>query len=515
MDYDFAITGGTVVDGTGSPRRTADVAIVGDRIAAIGPGPFPATETIDATGCIVAPGFIDLHSHADFTVLGHPGAETQLAQGVTTLVTGNCGLSPFPAHDSGQAGAQWPDAYGFGDAVTAARPAVNVGLQLGHNTLRVAVIGNEDRPPTTAELEQMCAIITESATAPGVVGFSTGLIYIPGLFAQSDELCTLVAAAATAGLLYSTHMRNETSELAAAVEEAIETAERAGARLQISHLKAMGPENWGTVNRALELMDQARIRGVDVTADVYPYTASSTDLSSRLARWAVDGGLSALLERLADPETRIRIADELRSRFGRDIDPDGVVIAALPSGEFHRYIGHSLSEIGADRGTDAADAALDVLAAHQGSVSIVNHAMSEDDMRSVLAHPQVSVASDGAMLAPAGPGRPHPRSFGTFARVLGRYVRDERTLTLEDAIRKMTSLPASRIRVTDRGMLAPSMAADVVILDPNTIEDTSTFDAPWQLARGVRDVFVNGIPTVSGGDLTGHRGGRLLERSAS
>ena len=283
MDYDFAITGGTVVDGTGSPRRTADVAIVGDRIAAIGPGPFPATETIDATGCIVAPGFIDLHSHADFTVLGHPGAETQLAQGVTTLVTGNCGLSPFPAHDSEQAGAQWPDAYGFGDAVTAARPAVNLGLQLGHNTLRVAVIGNEDRPPTTAELEQMCAIITESATAPGVVGFSTGLIYIPGLFAQSDELCTLVAAAATAGLLYSTHMRNETSELAAAVEEAIETAERAGARLQISHLKAMGPENWGTVNRALELMDQARIRGVDVTADVYPYTASSTDLSSRLA----------------------------------------------------------------------------------------------------------------------------------------------------------------------------------------------------------------------------------------
>ncbi|MBT2274337.1 N-acyl-D-amino-acid deacylase family protein [Rhodococcus qingshengii] len=512
MNYDFTITGGTVVDGTGSPRRRADVAIVGDQIAAIGPGPFAATETIDATGCIVAPGFVDLHSHADFTLLGRPGAETQLAQGVTTLVTGNCGQSPFPALAS-QSDAAWFDANGFGEAIAAARPAVNVGLQLGHNALRVAVLGNEDRAPTPSEIAQMCTIITESASAPGVVGFSTGLIYIPGLFAQTDELRTLVAAAARAGLLYSTHMRDETSELISAVGEAIDTAEVAGARLQISHLKAMGPENWGSVRRALELIDQARQRGVDVTADVYPYTASSTDLSSRLAKWAVDGGIPALLQRLENPETRKQIADELRSRFGRDIDPDGVVIAALSGGAFHHYIGYSLAEIGVERGTDAADAALDILAAHHGSVSIVNHAMSEDDMRSVLKHPSVSVASDGWMLAPAGPGRPHPRSFGTFARVLGRYVRDERTLTLEEGVRKMTSLPASRIGVADRGTLAPWTAADIVVFDPDTIEDLSTFDSPWQLARGTRAVLVNGVPAVADGDFTGRHSGRLLERT--
>ncbi len=252
---------------------------------------------------------------------------------------------------------------------------------------------------------------------------------------------------------------------------------------------------------------------MDVTADVYPYTASSTDLSSRLARWAVDGGREALLVRLADPVQRTRIADELRARFGRDIDPDGVVIADLSAGEFDTCIGMSISQIGAERGTDAAEAALDVLAAHQGSVAIVNHAMDENDVRTVLAHPWVAVASDGWVLTPTGAGRPHPRSFGTFPRVLGRYVREQGTLRLEEAIRKMTSLPASRIGLDDRGVLAVGAAADVVVFDPSTVDDASTFDDPWQLARGVRTVLVNGTPAVLDGKVTGARAGRLVSRS--
>jgi N-acyl-D-amino-acid deacylase len=260
------------------------------------------------------------------------------------------------------------------------------------------------------------------------------------------------------------------------------------------------------------LIDAARGRGVDVAADVYPYTASSTDLFSRVAKWAVDGGRPALLERLADPAQRSRIAEELRARFGRDIDPEGVVIADLPPGDFDRYVGWSIAQIGRDRGLDAAEAALDVLAAHAASVTIVNHAMSEDDVRTVLAHPWVSVASDGWMLARTGPGRPHPRSFGTFPRVLGRYVRDQGTMTLEEAIRKMTTLPASRIGVADRGSLTVGAAADVVVLDPDSIADTSTFDDPWQLARGVRTVLVNGTPALLDGSFTGHRAGTLLEK---
>jgi N-acyl-D-amino-acid deacylase len=526
VNYDLVITGGHVIDGTGTPARRANVAVSGDRIAAIGAGPYSARTVVDAGGCVVTPGFIDLHSHADFTLPGHPAAETQLAQGVTTLVTGNCGQSPFPVRDRDEARLStafrdfplnwdWTDAAGFGAAVLAAAPAVNVGLQVGHNALRVAVMGQQDRVPNGAELRQMCAMLEASANHPGVVGFSTGLIYIPGLFAGSAEITALVGTAAASGLLYSTHMRSETSALIKAVEEAIDTAERTGARLEISHLKAMGPENWGSVHRALELIDTARERGVNVTADVYPYTASSTDLFSRLAKWAVDGGRPALLERLADPAQRSRIAAELRARFGRDIDPDGVVIADLPPGEFHRYIGCSISKIGQDRGTDAAEAALDVLAAHNGSVTIVNHAMSEDDVRAVLAHPWVSVASDGWMLAPTGPGRPHPRSFGTFPRVLGRYVRTEGALGLEDAIRKMTSLPASRIGVADRGTLAVGAAADVVVFDPDSIHDTSTFDDPWQLARGVRTVLVNGTPAVLDGEFTGRRAGRLVAKGGT
>ncbi|MER5389704.1 D-aminoacylase [Saccharopolyspora sp. NPDC002686] len=520
--FDIVINGGEVVDGTGAPRRRCNVGIAGDRIAELSAEKLAGRREIDATGQIVAPGFIDLHSHADYTLEGDPAAVTQIHQGVTTLVTGNCGHSPFPFTDldlirrasiidDRAMSWKWRDAAGFQDAVGGA--AVNVALQVGHNAVRLAVLGDADRAPTAAELDRMCALV-RTAAQQGVVGFSTGLIYAPGVFADAAEVRALVAAAASAGLLYSTHMRNEAATLLDAVREAIEAAELAGARLEISHLKAMGPENHGKVVEALALIDAARERGVDVTADVYPYTASSTSLVSRLSPWAVDGGKDALLERLADPATRERIAAELRARFGRDIDPEGLVIADLPIGAEGADIGLSVAEIGRRDGVDPAEAALRVLDRHSANVTIVNHAMSEADVDAVLQHPWVSVASDGWIMTEQGEGRPHPRSFGTFARVLGRYVRERGVVALEDAVRKMTALPAARIGLTDRGVLAAGRAADVAVFDPATIIDKSTFEQPWQLATGCSAVLVNGVPVLLDGNPTGRTSGKVLTPAA-
>ncbi|MFY7066668.1 N-acyl-D-amino-acid deacylase family protein [Nocardiopsis changdeensis] len=522
--HDIVITGGTVVDGTGAPGRRADVAVDGDRITAVGTGPLRGRRTIDATDRIVSPGFVDLHSHADFTLPASPGAVTQLAQGVTTLVTGNCGHSPFPLTErnrdaGGFAGFDpaaldwsWTDAEGYAAMLDARRPGVNVGLQIGHNMIRSAVLGGEDRAPGDAELEEMRGHVSRAAEQ-GVLGFSTGLIYPPGLFAATDEVVALVRRAAEHGMLYSTHVRNETDRVLEAVAEALETARSAGARLQVSHLKSMGPGNHGLALKALDLILRERERGLDVTCDVYPYTASSTSLASRLPAWALDGGAAAVAARLADTAERARIVEGLHERFGRDIDPAGIVLAEPGPGPFADRAGWSVTEIAAERGMDPAEVVLAVLAGH-GDVAIVNHAMSEDDVRGVLASPISAVASDGWVLDASGPGRPHPRSFGTFARVLGRYVRDEGVLGLEEAVRRMTSLPAARAGLADRGVLAPGSAADVAVFDPERVADRSTYEDPWRLSVGTEAVLVNGVPAVEGGEATGERPGRVLRRAA-
>jgi N-acyl-D-amino-acid deacylase len=296
-------------------------------------------------------------------------------------------------------------------------------------------------------------------------------------------------------------MRNETGGLLAAVAEAIAVAEETGVRLEISHLKVMGRAYWGLVRKALDLIDEARLRGVDVTADVYPYTASSTTLSSRLPSWALDGGKAVLLERLRDVATRKRIADEVTARFGRDIDPEGVLLADLPQGRYSGFIGQSIAAIGRADGTGPAEAMLRVLEHHQMAVSITNHAMSEEDMTAVLRHPHVAVASDGMILKTFGTGNPHPRSFGTFARVLGRYVREEGILTLEEAVRKMTSLPAERINDKERGVIAEGAIADIAVFDAGIVIDQATYTAPWKLATGVSTVLVNGRVELCGSEL--------------
>jgi N-acyl-D-amino-acid deacylase len=478
---------------------------------------------VDATNQVVCPGFIDLHSHADFSILGHPAADTALTQGVTTLLTGNCGWSPFPLADTEtlpRATAfldpecedwSWTDAAGYAAAVHQARPAVNLALQVGHSALRLAVLGTDDRTPTDTELQQMCALLATSVEQ-GVHGFSTGLIYAPGCYADPTEVTALVRVAAENDLLYSTHMRNEADQLLPAVAEAIGTAALAGARLEISHLKAMGRPNHGRVAEALRRIDEAAGEGLDVGCDVYPYTASSTTLTSRLPAWALAGGVTALLNRLTDPTTREQIATGLRQRMSTDVDPDGVVVAALPDGPYSDTIGSSLAAIGARFDIGPEEAALRLLENHQAAVAVVNHAMAEEDVAIVLRHPRVSVASDGWTMRPAGAGAPHPRSFGTFTRVLGRYVRDRDELALTEAIAKMTSRPAARAGLHDRGQLRSGAVADIVVFDPDHVTDRSTFTDPWQLSVGVSTVLVAGQPALLNGQLTGNRAGVVLRK---
>ncbi len=518
-----ALTGGYVVDGTGAEPVAATVLVEGGRIAdVLPPGEaMPGAELIDATGNIVAPGFIDLHSHADFTLRSSPGALTQLHQGVTTLVTGNCGWSPFPITDLDQLKAgtaflapehdwSWHDTGGFAQAVERDGIAVNVALQVGHSSLRLAVIGGAERAPSPDELRQMQDLL-RTAADQGAVGFSTGLIYAPGTYADAAEVAALVATAGECGLLYSTHIRNEGAQLLEALDEAITAARAGGARLEVSHLKASGQANHGLVSAALERLDQARADGLDVAWDIYPYTASSTTLTVWLPTWAMGGGTSALLARLADPAERARIAAELHT--GERFDPRAIVIASLPPGRYEDCRGLSLAEIAVRDEVDAAEAMLRVLDHHDAAVSVVNHSMSEDDVVTVLRHPMTSVASDGWILSGHGSGHPHPRNFGTFPRVLGRYARDQGVLTLPEAIRRMTSLPASRLGFDDRGVVKPGAVADLVVLDPDSVGDRSTYDDPWQFSVGINHLLVAGEPVLANGVPTGRRPGRVLRSS--
>lgn len=507
-----ALTGGLIADGTGADLVPGTVLVEGERITAVlSPGePVAEADVIDATGNIVAPGFIDLHSHADFSLGSSPAAESQLAQGVTTLVAGNCGWSPFPITDLeplragtaflGPMDWSWTDLSGFAATM---QPAVNLALQVGHCTLRIAAMGSAKRPPSPEELRTMQDLLRVAADQ-GAVGLSTGLIYAPGAYASPEEVAALVATAAECGLLYSTHIRNEGAGLLAALDEAIAAARAGAARLEISHLKAVGKANYGLVDTALEHLD--KVDDVDLGWDAYPYTATSTTLTTRLPTWALAGG--TLLDQLADPTERARIADALRADVL--LSPDSVVIASLPPGRYEDSRGLSLTEIAQRDGVDAAEIVLRILESHQAAVSVVNHGMSEDDVTTVLEHPRTAVASDGWIMDATGPGHPHPRNFGTFPRVLGHYARDRAILTLPEAIRRMTSLPATRLGLSDRGVIKPGAVADLVVLDPHQITDNSTYDDPWQLSTGINHVLLAGHPTLANATPTARRLGRII-----
>ncbi|SDT17369.1 N-acyl-D-amino-acid deacylase family protein [Actinopolymorpha singaporensis] len=520
--YDVVLAGGTVLDGTGAPGVVADVAVEDGRIAFVGRVPRTrARRRLDVTGAVVCPGFVDLHSHADFTVFGAPGALTQVAQGVTTLVTGNCGFSPFPVvsghEDELRAHAgfldadlpwDWSGAGEYAAAVERLPLGVNLALQVGHGAVRVGAMGVADRAPTPAELDRMRALVS-AAVDDGVVGLSSGLIYAPASYARAEEMAAVAEPVAAAGRLYSTHIRDEGDRLDDAVEEALEVGRRTGVRVQVSHLKAVGPANWGRVGRVLETLAQARRDGVDAHGDQYPYTASSTTLTARLPGWAMDGGVAALRERLERAEDRDRLVADLTARTGTTFLPERIVLSDTPDGPYRAHLGSDLATIARAVGRTPAETAVDLLRRQRGVASIISHGMAEDDVRTILADPAVAVASDGWILDCTGAGTPHPRSFGTFARVLGHYVRDG-VLDLPTAVAKMTSLPAARLGWRDRGVVRPGAVADLAVFDPDEVADPSSYDAPWQLARGVSYTLVAGTPVWENGAATGAAAGRVV-----
>jgi N-acyl-D-aspartate/D-glutamate deacylase len=496
--YDLAIMGGRIADGSGQPARRADLGIAAGQIAAIGPiRPGDALETIDATGLIVAPGFIDVHTHAD-ELAEHPRAENFVRMGVTTVVAGNCGGS----------------ALDVGEAMTTIERigvSVNFATLIGHNTVRRAAMGTENRLPTLPELTRMRSLVWRAMT-DGAVGFSTGLQYVPGTYAATPELIELARVAGNAGGVYASHMRSEGTALEAAVEETIRVGEASGCRIQVSHLKVDSPSRWGASEKALALIDAARKRGVIIAADQYAYTAASSTLGIRFPSWALEGGQDRIAQRLTDGATWARIEAEMRGLLAERglADLSFAVVASYRADP--SLNGLSMKQVAARlTGSDSADAQLESARRMMlnGGAAMVYHFMSDADVERIMRHPLVAIASDSGVLLP-GEGSPHPRGYGNTVRVLGEYVRTRRVIALEEAIRKMTSLPAEHFRLARRGLLKPGYAADVVVFNPATVRDTATFERPHGFAEGVPYVLVNGVVVVRNGEHTGAKPGQVL-----
>ncbi|MDH7494531.1 MAG: D-aminoacylase [Bacillota bacterium] len=521
----FVIRAARVVDGTGAPWFVGDVEVAGDRIARVGRClDVPrGTREIRADGRVVAPGFIDIHSHSDDTILLNPRAESKVRQGVTCEVVGNCGYSLAPLEgealadvrrDLGEAGLDlsWRSFGEYLRAIEKCGTAVNVASLVGHGTIRRAVMGCVDRAPSREEMERMKSLLS-GALAEGAWGLSTGLIYPPSCYASMDELVELAQVSASAGGMYASHIRYEEDRVVEAVEEAIAIGERARVPVQVSHHKAGGVQNWGKVRMTIELMSKARARGVDVACDVYPYTASSTGLAVILPQWIFDGGLEAAMARLKDTAVREGIRRQVEEEEGAKRGWDKTVIASCTRDRNKRFEGKNLVEIAEMTGKDPFTAALDLIVDESAAVQTVRFGMCEEDVEYVLAWPASSIGSDASVRAPYGPlgkGKPHPRSYGTFPRVLARYVRERGVLTLEEAVRKMTSLPAQRLGILDRGIIRPGMVADLVVFDPDKVADTATYDDPHRYPTGIDWVFVAGTPVIERGEHTGATPGRVL-----
>ncbi|QJX45684.1 D-aminoacylase [Hymenobacter taeanensis] len=497
---DVLIRNGRLYDGTGNAWTYADVAIRAGRIVAVGqlPADFAATTVIDAKGLAVAPGFIDVHTHIEDDEVRQPTADNFLYDGVTTVVTGNCGSSRLPL---GQ----------YFRTLDSLHLSVNTASFVGHGTVRKAVMGRSKRAPSEAELRQMEDLVAQ-AMQDGAVGLSSGLIYVPGTYSRTPEMVRLARVAAQYHGLYATHMRNESDSVTFAIQEALQVAREAGLPLEISHLKLSGQQNWGQADKLLGLIEQARQAGQQVTIDQYPYTASSTSLSTLLPDDVQADGRDSLRVRLQRPKVRAAVeADMLRRLKRRGLKHFSyAVVASFPPDT--SYQGLSIEEINRRRKRPhnaRAEAATIMELVLEHDAGMVFHGMSEPDVQQIMRYPQNMVASD-ASIRVWQQGMPHPRGYGSNARVLGHYVRELHVLTLEDAIRRMTSLPAQTMGFTDRGLLRPGYAADIVIFDPATVQDRSTFTQPHQYSVGMRYVLVNGRLTVQEGKHTGLRNGQVL-----
>ncbi|MBM3725470.1 MAG: D-aminoacylase [Acidobacteria bacterium] len=497
QDHDIVIRGARVVDGSGNPWFHADVAVKDGVISRVGRlASTGAARIVDAGSRILAPGFIDLHTHIDESIEEHPSALNFLRDGVTTAVTGNCGSSHL-------------DLAAFFGRLSKSGAGINVASLIGHNSIRRDVMGSADRAPSADELARMRGLVA-TAMRDGSMGLSTGLEYTPGTYASTGEIIELASEAARAGGLYATHMRSEDAGLIAALEEAAHISEKSGARLHISHLKQDGKAFWGSAPRLLGMIEGFRARGLDVTLDQYPYDAWSTGLSLLLPNWALAGGSTELKKRLADATTRARLAREIvehnRTRGNDDFSYVRIArMAALPEVE-----GMTLAAAG--RRLGKADEAETILfLAGLGGASIIGRSMSEADVERIMAYPNTAVASDGRVAVP-GQGSPHPRSYGTNARVLAEYTRKRGVLRLEDAIRRMTSLPARAFGLRDRGLIREGLAADLVLFDPASVADLATFERPYQYSKGFDYVMVNGRFAIDNGAPAGLHGRPLRRR---
>ena len=511
--YDVVIRHARIVDGTGNPWYEGDIALRGDRIARVGavPGDASTRRTIDARGLVVAPGFIDMLGHSEFSLLQQPRALSKITQGITSEITGEV-ESAWPntvptARETRSAVQPWSSLAGYFVELERRGTAINLGTYVAAGSVRRAVMGDASRRSTAEELARMESLV-DSAMRDGAMGFSTGLIYPPTTFFSTEELTTLARRAARYGGGYASHIRDEGSGLHDAIREAIRIGRDAGTWVEIRHLKASGEPNWGHMAAAVALIDSARRTGLDVTADVYPYTASGTGLSAILPAWVQAGGTDSMVARLDDQAVRAQLHGEL-SEVRR---PGQIMVNSVRSDSLRAYEGVRLDSVGRLRHQDPYEAAFDILVADRGATSAIYFTMSEDDLRLALRQPWTSIGQDAGAVTPdsTSRGRGHPRAFGTFPRIFARYVRQDSLLSLEDAVRKMTSLAAQRVGLAERGLLAPGMYADVVLFDPATIVDHSTFERPQQLSTGVRFVFVNGVPVIDDGAETRALPGRAL-----
>lgn len=520
---ELLLTGGLVVDGTGRPGYVSDVRIADGLVTEIGPHLEERGERRSVAGAVVAPGFVDIHTHSDLTLLANPSAASKVAQGVTTEVVGNCGLGVTPLVPGAEVGAiragvsyldldpdvrwTWRDVATYLDTVAAAGPALNVATLVGHLPLHAGVVGFADSAATPGERDRMAGLLAEALDS-GALGLSTGLVYAPLTFADTEELTALATVIADRGKVFTWHVRSYDDDLVSSVQQAVGVALRTGCRTQISHLAAVGRRNWGAVRRALDVIDAANASGATVGVDIYPYLHGSAPLVQLLPAEVQEGGAEAMRERLASPAIRA----EVRAAWAdRPTTWDEITVSWLPPGAPAELVGRTIADIAGQCGRDADDVTMDLLAQFGSSVLMVAGGRSEDDLRAVLDHPAAVVASDGLALDPAGVtgrGQPHPRSFGCFPRYLSRYGGGGDGLA--DAVRRCTSAPAAIAGLADRGVLRPGAPADVVVFDPARLADRASFDRPQQFPDGIDLVLVNGEVVVDHTEITGVRPGRVL-----
>lgn len=528
--FDVVITNGRVVDGTGAPWFKADIGIVGDRITAVGDlSAAEAGTRIDATGHVVAPGFIDLLGQSEFNVLVDNRVASKITQGITTEITGEgVSIAPVndqmladrkPGYDAFKVAQDFRTLAEYFARIEKTRSAVNIGTFVGSGGLRDYVIGKADRPATPDEIASMQALVAQ-AMADGALGVSSSLQYIPNRFASTDELVALAKTAAAAGGIYITHQRSEGNKVFESVDEVLTIAEQANIPAEIWHLKTAYKANWGKMPEVLRKIEAARARGLRVTANIYPYDRASNGLDACLPVWVREGGTEAMLTRLQDPAVRARVKREMddpnapyENQWYGSGGPAGVMLSTVLDPSLRKYEGLNFVEIGKAMGKDPRDAAIDLVIADKAQSDVIISIMREDDVVAAMKTPWVSFDTDSGARAEDGPlsqSKSHPRSWGTFTRVLGKYVREDGVLTLEEAVRKATSQAAVRVGVLDRGIVRPGMFADLVVFDPATVKDLATFEQPTKYSTGMRDVLVNGRAVVRNGAITDERPGRPL-----